>query len=150
MFMTKKYVKKLMINAITKLSVAVLAMVVCFCALINNIVAEAASVSYDSKTYTTDANGTMAFYKSNTVFDLIGKFNNQWKKTTYSNAGFTTCLKLSDSSAYNMYIDGTGCMNSSASDVNNMKVTVDISLPANYEGKVLQFTYVVKNNNTTA
>lgn len=90
--------------------------------------------------YTTDENGVMAYQYIYNGFDILGYFNGEWKQTTYSNGGYSTFLKQSES---------TKTVNAVSSEdsgytVDNLNVAIDFSFTN--DGKTMQILYTVKNN----
>ena len=95
---------------------------------------EIPTVEFGGRTYITDANGVMAYYLGTDMFDIIGKYDGNWKKTTYSSGGFKTYLKVGDT---------TQCVKPAGTTVDG--VTASIHVAFTNEGKTLKINYVVDN-----
>ncbi|MDO4553287.1 MAG: hypothetical protein Q4C22_07090, partial [Bacillota bacterium] len=96
--------------------------------------------------YTTDEHGVMAYrYKySDKTFDIKGYFAGAWKRTTYSDGGYVTYLKV-ESGEPAIVIPSDALEDDSSTGL-----SVAIRFDFRNEGKTLQILYDVKNTTDTA
>lgn len=102
--------------------------------------------------YVTDGNSLMAyrygFDADNHIFstfDLQGYFADAWKQVTYGDGGFETYLKTSaDGPSISVPVTGVP----RAIGDTGLTAAVSCSLPAAYDGKIIEATYTVHNTGT--
>lgn len=91
--------------------------------------------------YTTNENGIMAYSYKTDSFDIKGYFNNSWKSTTYSDAGFVTYIKQTAVSKVSpKTLAQGGCA------LDGLNTAIDIEFVN--AGKTLKITYTVENTGT--
>lgn len=100
--------------------------------------------------YTSDTNKIMAYtyrynsYNSYVYFDIQGKFNGNWRPTTYSNEGYFTKVKAGD----DVYDVSAAPFASAETLENGLKVGIDLDFVNN--GNQLKVVYTVENTGAEA
>ncbi|MEG0169508.1 hypothetical protein [Anaerorhabdus sp.] len=93
--------------------------------------------------YITDSSSLMAYKLTTTSFDIIGKFDEKWKATTYHNNGYNTYIKDEQDELYQLDASGD------ETKISTTDITSAINLDIVNEGKLIKITYTIKNKGTT-
>ncbi|MGN0608442.1 MAG: hypothetical protein ACI4J6_04510 [Oscillospiraceae bacterium] len=98
----------------------------------------------DDNGYITDSNGIMSYLYKSGNFDIQGKFNGNWRPTTYEDEGYETKIKVGDN-----YYDVNAAPFDSANALDNgLKVGIDLQFVN--DGKQIKVVYTVKNTGDSA
>lgn len=94
--------------------------------------------------YTSDTNKMMAYRYNSYGFDIQGKFNGNWRPTTYDNDGYFTKVKVGD----DVYDVSAAPFASAETLENGLKVGIDLDFVNN--GNQLKIVYTVENTGEEA
>ena len=104
------------------------------------------TVTIGGKEFITDSSGIMAYRYNNDAyddytFDIYGKFDGEWKQTTYDSSGYYTYIKIADSSKFVQAVSSVD----NGYTISDTGLNVGIDFAFTNSGKTLQICYTVAN-----